>query len=81
MGKLGYNLDHSRGTKVVKGDPIFPRLEMEEEIEFIKDQNARKCTSSRRKKEEKVEEIPEVDEITIDDFMKVDLRVAEVIAS
>ena len=30
------------------------------------------------KKEEKVESIAETDEITIDDFMKVDLRVAEV---
>ena len=30
------------------------------------------------KKEEKVESIPEAEEITIDDFMKVELRVAEV---
>ena len=34
---------------------------------------------ARRRKRKKVESIPEVDEITIDDFMKVDLRVAEVI--
>ena len=31
------------------------------------------------KKEEKGREMPEVEEIAIDDFMKVDLRVAEVI--
>ena len=30
------------GTKVVeKGEPIFPRLDMEEEIDYIKDTNAR----------------------------------------
>ena len=26
------------GTKVEKGDPIFPRLEMEEEVGYIKEQ-------------------------------------------
>ena len=37
-------------TTVVKGEPIFPRLEMEEEIEFIKSTNAR-WHSKRRTKE------------------------------
>lgn len=63
-------------TAIVKGAPIFPRLEMEEEIEFIKSQ----MQSGTPKEEPKKEvEIPEVDEITIDDFMKVELRVAEVL--
>ncbi|MFD6438278.1 methionine--tRNA ligase [Peribacillus sp. NPDC060186] len=63
-------------TKVLKGDPIFPRLEMEEEVLYIKEQ----MQGGTPKVEEKVEEtIPEVDEITIDDFTKVELRVAQVI--
>ncbi|MGE7604786.1 methionine--tRNA ligase [Peribacillus sp. NPDC097675] len=63
------------GTSVLKGDPIFPRLEMEEEVQYIKEQMQGGTT----KVEEKVEvEIPEVDEITIDDFTKVELRVAQV---
>ncbi len=67
-------------TKVEKGDPIFPRLEMQEEIEFIKEQMQGSAPQPEDKKEEpKVEEIPEVDEITIDDFMKVELRVAQVL--
>ncbi|WP_028390532.1 methionine--tRNA ligase [Bacillus cihuensis] len=67
-------------TKVEKGDPIFPRLEMQEEIEFIKEQMQGSAPQPEAKKEEsKVEEIPEVDEITIDDFMKVELRVAQVL--
>ncbi|MBE4906652.1 methionine--tRNA ligase [Bacillus luteolus] len=62
------------GVKVVKGEPIFPRLETADEVEYIKVQMQ---GTPQPKQEEKVE-IPEVDEITIDDFMKVDLRVAEV---
>ena len=65
------------GTKVVKGQPIFPRLELEKEIEFIKE----KMQGSAPEKEEpkKVEKVEEVEEISIEDFMKVDLRVAQVI--
>ena len=64
-------------TLVVKGEPIFPRLEMEEEIEFIKSQMQSGTPKEEPKRREV--EIPEVDEITIDDFMKVELRVAEVL--
>ncbi|ABS20408.1 MULTISPECIES: methionine--tRNA ligase [Bacillus cereus group] len=62
------------GTKVVKGQPIFPRLEVEVEVAYIKEQ----MKGSAPKVEEKKEE-PKAEEITIDDFFKVELRVAEVI--
>ena len=65
------------GTKVVKGQPIFPRLEVEVEVEYIKEQ----MKGSAPKVEEKKEEEPKAEEITIDDFFKVELRVAEVIAA
>jgi methionyl-tRNA synthetase len=65
------------GTKVEKGQPIFPRLEMEEEVAFIKTKMQGTTAPLEEKKEEKPEELPE---ISIDDFMKVDLRVAEVIS-
>lgn len=61
------------GTKVQKGEPIFPRLEAEEEVAFIKEKMQ---GSPAPVVEEKPETLPE---ITIDDFMKVELRVAEVI--
>lgn len=65
----------SEGIKVVKkGEPIFPRLELEEEINYIKE----KMAGEPIKKEEKKPE-PEKSEISIDDFMKIELRVAEVI--
>lgn len=65
------------GTKVEKGQPIFPRLELEDEIAFIKTKMQGTASPVEEKKEEKPEELPE---ISIDDFMKVDLRVAEVIS-
>ena len=68
-------------TKVVeKGVPIFPRLDAEVEIEYIREQMQAsvKTPQEETKKEESV--APEVPEITIDDFMKVDLRVATVTA-
>ncbi|HYK74162.1 MAG TPA: methionine--tRNA ligase [Pseudoneobacillus sp.] len=62
------------GVKTQKGDPIFPRLELQEEVEYIKNQMQGNSVKS-----EPVVEKPEVEEISIDDFMKVDLRVAQVI--
>ncbi|WP_338752498.1 methionine--tRNA ligase [Bacillus sp. FJAT-52991] len=68
------------GTTVVKkGQPIFPRLDLEEETNFIKEK-----MQGTPAKEEKKEEEPYVelaDEITIDDFMNVDLRAATVLAA
>ncbi len=63
-------------SKVNKQAPIFPRLEVEEEVQYIKEQ----MKGSVPVVEEKTETAPQVEaEITIDDFMSVDLRVAEVI--
>jgi methionyl-tRNA synthetase len=63
------------GTKVVQGEPIFPRLELKEEVEFIKEKMQGSAPAAPVE-----EEKPETqDEITIDDFMKVELRVAKVI--
>ncbi|MED3560962.1 methionine--tRNA ligase [Bacillus xiapuensis] len=65
------------GTKVQKDAPLFPRLEIADEVEFIK---AKMQGGTAPAAEEKKEEMPEeLAEIAIDDFMKIDLRVAEVI--
>ncbi|WP_246946001.1 methionine--tRNA ligase [Bacillus pinisoli] len=65
-----------KGTKVVQGQPIFPRLDVAEEVEYIKE----KMQGSAPKVIEK-QKSSAADEITIDDFMKVELRVAEVYAA
>ncbi|KGP71530.1 methionine--tRNA ligase [Pontibacillus yanchengensis] len=66
-----------QGTKVQKGQPIFPRLETEEETQIIKDMM--KGASPQQEESEEGEEEEQSNEIAIDDFMKVDLRVAEVV--
>lgn len=67
------------GTKVVeKGVPIFPRLEVEPEVAYIQEQMRGPVSAETEIPE--VEEMPDVPEITIDDFLKVDLRVATVLA-
>src|SRR5690625_4794813 len=58
------------GTKVEKGEPIFPRLEMGEEIEIIK------SMMTPGVQEDKLET---KDEIVYDDFAKLDLRVGEIV--
>ena len=68
-------------TKVVeKGTPIFPRLEVEVEVEYIKDQMSQsvKPTTEEPKKEEKIEEIETTPLIGIDDFMKVEIKVGQI---
>jgi methionyl-tRNA synthetase len=79
------------GTKVHKGEAIFPRLDVEAELKVIDDFTAearRKAEANKAKPENKetleksatAEKQPTgVAEITIDDFAKVELKVAEVI--
>ena len=58
---------------VTKGDVLFPRIDVEAELKAIEEEAA--------KAKEPVIEKPEAkEEITIDDFMKTELRVAKVIA-
>ncbi|WP_026673694.1 methionine--tRNA ligase [Alkalihalobacterium bogoriense] len=67
------------GTTVKKGEPIFPRLDAKEEIAYIVDKMGSTVKTEEKVKQEAVEEVEQIPEITIDDFMSVDLRVAEVI--
>mgnify|MGYP001209312592 CR=1 FL=1 len=64
------------GTKVEKGEPLFPRLDVEKEVAFIQSQMKGAAQKSQEKKEESQEK---ESYITIDDFDKVQLKVAEVI--
>jgi methionyl-tRNA synthetase len=71
------------GTTVQTGEPIFPRLDVEQEVEnIVKDMGGTYVKESNDQKEEKVTlKAPEVDEITIDDFTKLDLRVGQIIGA
>ncbi|MFU2182553.1 methionine--tRNA ligase [Streptococcus pluranimalium] len=64
---------------VAKGTPIFPRLDMEEEINYIKDQmNAGKPAAEKEWNPDEVELKSEKDEIKFETFDAVEIRVAEV---
>jgi methionyl-tRNA synthetase len=67
------------GTQVRRGAPIFPRIDIQKELESIATAEEQEKPSEDRqaKAEEKAEE--SVPEITIDDFYKTDLRVAKVL--
>jgi methionyl-tRNA synthetase len=75
------------GTKVRKGEPIFPRLDIEQEVAFIASSMA--GTAGKQETAEAKQENADVQtgqgehkaEITIDDFAKVELRVAEITAA
>lgn len=76
------------GTKVQKGEPLFPRIEVTEAGETViaatKKTAAKAIKAETPKAEAKKEVKPaaaEAGEITIDDFAKIDLRVATVVAA
>ncbi|MCR8843192.1 methionine--tRNA ligase [Paenibacillus sp. SC116] len=101
--QLGINQEHATweqlrtfgvipaGTKVVKGDPIFPRLEVEVEVAAIAESMSGGAQQASAAKSETaaqaadaqnaskaVEAVELKEEISIDDFAKVELRVAQV---
>ncbi len=65
-------------TVVAKGTPIFPRLDMEEEIAYIQSQMNVGKPQEKEWIPEEVELKSEKDEIKFEDFDKVEIRVAEV---
>lgn len=76
------------GTKVQKGEPLFPRIEVTEAGETViaatKKTAAKAIKAEAPKAEAKKEAKPAAaaaDEISIDDFAKIDLRVATVVAA
>jgi methionine--tRNA ligase, beta subunit len=61
------------GTKVVKGEPIYPRFEVPEMVDVVVTEEVEEAVDTSN--------IPPLKEnITYDDFEKLDLRVAKVIS-
>ncbi|MCT8136357.1 methionine--tRNA ligase [Anaerobacillus sp. CMMVII] len=67
------------GVKISKGEPIFPRLDAAEEVAYIV--KMMEGPAVEPVATEVAVEAPETEEIMIEDFMKVDLRVAEVLSA
>lgn len=70
------------GQQVQKGEALFPRIDTKElnKVEQEKQVVAENTTVAKAEVKEKVKEETNSTEITIDDFAKIDLRVAEVLA-
>jgi methionyl-tRNA synthetase/methionyl-tRNA synthetase C-terminal region/beta chain len=77
---------YPKGAKILKGDVIFPRIDIKKELEEIeKMSEAAKPQESAKPERETVKQVAgpkdetNANLITIDDFSKVDLRVARVL--
>ena len=89
MEQLGLGLEFDLGnltlagfpeniTVVAKGTPIFPRLDMDEEIAYIQSQMTVGKPQEKEWIPEEVELKSEKDEVKFEDFDKIEIRVAEV---
>ena len=72
------------GTRVVsKGTPIFPRLDVEEEVAYIKEQMAQSMNQQTEEEEWKPEDVKLVSvkdkEVKFETFDEVELKVAEIL--
>ncbi|HHT05106.1 MAG TPA: methionine--tRNA ligase [Hydrogenispora sp.] len=72
-GKWG---QYPAGTKVRKGAPIFPRIDWEKEAEAVKEKPA-----PEQPKKKAASPAAEQEQITIDEFAKIQLRVAKVLSA
>lgn len=70
---------YAPGTVVKKGDALFPRIDIKVELEALEALSKQQMEAAAPKKEAEKKDIPLKPEITIDDFAKVDLRVAKVL--
>ena len=66
------------GTKVQKGEALFPRIDVDKKLAEL--DALREAELASNKKEEKREITPIKEEITIEDFEKIDLRVVKVLS-
>jgi len=69
----------SSGTKVQRGNVLFPRLDVKAELERLESANKKLIEERSRKKAKNEKKDIEEEYITIDDFDKIDLRVGEII--
>jgi methionyl-tRNA synthetase len=71
------------GTKLVKGEPIFPRLDVEQEVAYIAEAMSGGILAAEVnvEKSNDLDPIEHSEEIGIEDFAKVELRIAQVIAA
>ena len=64
---------------IYKGEPIFPRVDVEAEVAYIRDEMTGGAAKPAEETEASYIEVPTKDLIEFDDFDKVEMRVAEIL--
>ncbi|MDE7215380.1 MAG: methionine--tRNA ligase subunit beta, partial [Clostridia bacterium] len=69
------------GLKVEKGEQLFQRIDIEKELKIMDEilDEQKKLAQKQKKEETKVENVIDIQEITIDDFAKISLKVGKVV--
>ncbi len=73
----------SAGTRVEKGEALFPRIDLKKELEYLESllpKPEEEKPAEEKPAEEKPAEPEKLPEISYDDFAKLDLRLAKVVA-
>ena len=71
------------GQEIVKGDALFPRYDMNKEIEFMNgviERQMKEAAAKKKATQSKAENTVTFEEISIDDFAKIELKVGKVIS-
>lgn len=71
------------GGKALRTEDLFPRLDFEQELSFLSEKKGDKAVKEGVKERSTVEEKAEknVEQISIDEFARVDIRVAEILSA
>jgi methionyl-tRNA synthetase len=71
------------GVKALRTEDLFPRLDLEQELKFLLERESDKTVKEGIKERDAVEEKEEkkVDLISIDEFARIDIRVAEILSA
>ncbi|MGB3365963.1 MAG: methionine--tRNA ligase [Acidaminobacteraceae bacterium] len=66
------------GTKLVKGESLFPRIDVKKELADLQGTSGDPVEEKKEEKKKKKKKSKVKEEITIEDFAKLDLKVAEI---
>lgn len=72
---------YPKGVKVNKGEIIFPRIDIKKELEELEKMTPTESAPTAPEKKKEVKEEAKKEPVSIDDFAKLDLRVAKVLAA
>jgi methionyl-tRNA synthetase len=70
--------DKIDGEKVTKGDPLFPRLDIEKELKELNEIQQKQMAAAKKKADKEAADVKLKPEIEFEDFDKIDLRVGTI---